>query len=150
MSEPVVMTPEIKEFLESRMPFSPSAVVDYTPEMFLKEHEIDGVKTKILPDEFIPVFKIRSLRKDEKEALRRALLDVNKNQEAIKDVCRKCVLGWDNVFDLGTKLTYEYKADPAGGCDKEVFAYLTTSVISDICMYLSKISGLIDVDKMGL
>ena len=144
------MSSEIKDFLTSRAPFSPSAVIQYTPEMYKKTKVVDGAEVNVLPDDYIPSFSLRSLRKDEKEKLGKALTDINMNQEGIKEVCRKAVLGWDRMYDMGTEALYEYKADPNGGCEKDCFAYLPLSVVSDICFYLSKISGLLDMDKLGL
>ena len=142
----VKMTPEVKEFLTSRVPFSPNAVIEYTPPTFLKE--VEG--KRVLPEEFIPVFKLRSLRRAEKDSLRKALQKIEEKQDEIKNVCRKAVLGWTRLFDAGTMEPYEYKEDPAGGCELESFAGLPMSVITDLCFYLSKISGLIDIDKLGL
>jgi hypothetical protein len=142
----VKMTPEVKAFLTSRVPFSSSTVVEYTPQAFLKES--DG--NKVLPDEFIPVFKLRSLRRDERDKLRKALTNVDINQDSIKDICRKCVLGWDKLYDAGTTELYPYVEDVAGGCAQDAFGNLPMSIVTDICFYLSKISGLIDIDKLGL
>ena len=142
----VKMTPEVKAFLTARVPFSSATVVEYTPETFLKEQ--DG--KKILPEEFIPVFKLRSLRREEREKLRKALSNVETNQDTIKDVCRKCVLGWDKLYDAGTTEPYMYVEDVSGGCAQEAFGNLPMSIVTDICFYLSKISGLIDIDKLGL
>jgi hypothetical protein len=152
----VSVTPEIKEFLLSRMPFSPTATVEYTPTVYTRTKDVEGVPVPILPPELTPSFSLRSLRKDEKEKLRKLLQNINDHQEEIKEICRKTVLGWKRIYDLGLSegsealVEYEYKADPNGGCEKECFGYLPTSVVSDICFYLSKISGLLDLDKVGL
>jgi hypothetical protein len=142
----VKMTPEIKAFLTARVPFSSTAVIEYTPATFLKE--ADG--KKILPDEFIPVFKLRSLKREEKDKLRKALSDIENKQNEIKDVCRKAVLGWEKFFDAGTMEEYAYAEDSSGGCTVECFGNLPMIVVTDLCFYLAKISGLIDIDKLGL
>lgn len=146
----VRMTPEIKEFLLSRVPFSPAAVVDFIPETFNRTHEVEGQQVRILPEEFTPVFKLRSLKKDERDKLITALQDANKNENAIKEICRKAIVGWTNLFDLGTNEPYEYKADVNGGCDKDSFGYLPIVIVSEIALYIARISGLTNADKLGL
>lgn len=147
----IKMTPEVKEFLTSRAPFSSEVIVEYTPPTFLKKKTGENEsEINVLPDDFIPVFKLRSLRRQEKETLRKALQKIEERQEDIKNVCRKAVLGWERYYDPGSEDIYPYKADPTGGCDSDTFANIPMAIVSDICFYLSKISGLIDTDKLSL
>jgi len=146
-----ILTDEMREKLLGDLPFSASATMEYIPKHFSKKDESDK---DIIPKEFQAVFALRGMTKPEKKEAKKYITHIKdkgeKTADGIIEITRKCIMEWKNVFDLGTKKEIEYKADPEGGADKEMFDRLPEAVISDLFIYLSKISGLLDTTMLGL
>lgn len=135
---------DVKKQLIGMLPFSSSRQVDFTPE-----------KYDCIPEEYRPVFKMRPLTTAEAENVKETLIKM-KDLKTIdlerrtKEAVRKCLVGWDNFIDIGKEEYIEYKEDAICGCDKELFSAIPTSIIGDMFFYLTKLSGLLDIEKLSL
>jgi len=139
MSEKRVLTPEVKAALMSKVPFHKDAKIEYTPKAF---------ETDDIPVEYRPVFTLRPFTKPEAGEVKKACTKAD--DAIIREWSRKVCTGCVNLFDAGTGEELEYKADPAGGADKEFWAVLPDHIVGDILMYTSCVSGILDKDKVGL
>lgn len=139
------MTDEIREQLYGVLPFSQDSSVEYIPQAF-----------KDVPDDFRPVFILRSFTKPEENQVRRTLGRMKSDSDTVsiesqaQDTVRKCLLGWKNLWDVGSGQTVEYESDPSGGCSKTCFERLPSLIIVDLFLYIGKISGMMDIEKKGL
>lgn len=141
-----VLTPEIREALLSKVPFSVNARVSYTPKTYRTKKE--NTEEYVIPVEYQPVFEVRSFTREEIPQVRKVA--TKGDEVGIREWSRKVVMGWSNMFDAGTMEELDYKVDPTGGCDKDLFSTIPETVSADILMYASSISGLLDKDKLGL
>lgn len=134
------ITEEQMKMLQGLTSFSPAASVWYTA----KPHQE-------LPDEIRPRFKIRPLRQSELTTIKKIIANIDKaKDDELKEYARYCILGWDNWFDAGTGESVEFKLDANGLMDKDLFALVPIAVVTDIVMYIIKISGLMLFEKAGL
>jgi hypothetical protein len=135
------LTEELREKMLGNLPFSVNATKWITPEKF-----------KDIEEEFRPSFEVKAFNKTEATQAKKYFSDIkNAKEDAVIDLLRKKVVNWKNVFDVGTGLEIIYKADDTnGGCDKELFSSLPSIIIGDILWQVTKISGLLDTDKLGL
>jgi hypothetical protein len=135
------LSDELREKLQGSLPFSVNATTWVIPEKF-KDVEID----------YQASFEIKPFNKDEATKAKKIFQDIkNAKEEVIIDILRKKVVNWKNVFDVGTGEEIVFEADPVnGGCKKELFEAFPATIIGDLLFKVSKISGLLDVDKLGL
>lgn len=139
------MTHEIREKLLSRLPFSNSATIEYTPEMFEDDDDV--------PVEFKPVFTIRALTRKEQSDLIRVVSKMkadNYDDSQLREIIRKTVKGWRNLWDLGSKTEILYEADADGAASKALWDQMPTVLINDLFAYVSKISGTRKAEEKGL
>lgn len=139
---------ETKKALQGYAPFSTDAVINFTP--------IQWPKVDL---DFIPVFHLRSFSQSETSQLRmnyRKLSDKPTDDEyaAVSDanlqLVRKCVVGWENLFDAGTGMEILYKEDSDKGCDKDLWVRLPVWLVRVLLEGVRKISGLTPIDELGL
>ena len=146
-----MLTPEVRAALLSKIPFSVNATTEYTPKPYMtkvKDPEGKDIDEYSIPEEFRPVFTLRSFTKQESYDVKKVC---SKGEEkGIQEWARKSVIGWKNLFDAGTLEEIEYKSDPTGGADKDLFSVIPEHVVADILMYVSSISGILDKDRLGL
>ena len=134
------LSEETRQQLLGLLPFSVGSTIEFTPERF------GGVE-----EEFRPGYTIRGFTQEESTKVKKLLRNVkDANEEELNEYARMIVMGWKNIFDTGTFEEIEYKADPAGGCDKDLFKIFPDTTKGDILFYGVKISGLIDPEKLGL
>ena len=134
------MTPEIQKKLEGLLPVT-SAGVKFTPDVYF---ELKGV-----PKEFIPSFHQRGWTKEEEVQLLSSFDDKDTfNDDFLYEITRKTILGF-YLPDLdGNKI--EYKADPNGGCAKEVWDGIQHGLKIACYKNAQKLSGLGMFTKQGL
>lgn len=126
------------------LPFSSKAVIWHTPETYEE-----------IAEEYRPKFQLRCFSKKEAEDVRSFMLQLAKEKPEIverktREYVRKCIVGWENLIDLGLCEYIEYAQDETGGCDKDLFASIPVPVVGDIFHYLAKMSGLLQVEKRSL
>lgn len=140
-----VFDEEVRKQLLGVLPFSVSATINYTPAQYDE-----------IPEEFRPNFLLRAFNKAESEKVRATLLRASTMktldlEKATKEFVRQCVMGWDNLIDAGTMDPIDYKEEAGvGGCSKDLFDTLPVSVVGDIFKYIARISGLLNIEKLGL
>ena len=114
--------------------------------------------------EFQPKFHVRCLTQSEALQLRSnstslSLLDSASKDygdrahgllDATADLIRSCVMGWSNLYDVGTAKEIEFKSDIAGGADKDLYRSLPVWMKTKIVVFCKKISGLTQVEELGL
>jgi hypothetical protein len=147
-----VLTDEVRAALLGDMPFSSNSTHPFTPKHFLKKN---GEDKYILPEEFRAVFDLKGMTKPQKQQGRKLLLKINKGldqkeQMQLIELCRVNVVGWSNVFDLGTREEIEFKLDPEGGCDKDLFDRIPEAVVGQLFYEQTRISGLLDTTLLSL
>ncbi len=156
-----IMTPELRKLLLSRVPFSPAATIEYTPTMYTTTKDENGndIEDNSLPSEFVPVFVMKTMSKADKDAVTRnrckKVQDDYESEKLYREIVRKCVVGWRNLFDasavVGEEIKpIEYKSDVDGGVDKSIFDNLPVQAITDLFIYISGVSGLRLLDRSGL
>jgi len=137
------MDEKTRKLMEGICPFNVNATINYTPKIMER-----------LPAEYRPVFTLRPLKVSEIKSFRASLslIDSKKSEDEteIKNCVRLCVVNIKNYYDAGTGELIEYKQAPDGGMDKDLFDTIPIPVISDLIMYVAKISGLADVEKTSL
>lgn len=145
------MTDELREKMLGIMPFTSDGRIDYTPPQY-----------DVLPEEWRPVFELRSFSEGERRAFERVLSksrgkpskdtvsDGIRTLEEMFECARPCVTDIRNLFDVGTNAPIEFKAADDGGVDKDLFAMIPRDVRKDVLDQVGKISGLIPQEKLGL
>jgi hypothetical protein len=128
------------------LPFSSKQWIEYTPNKFIEDK---------LP--IRPIFKVRSLTKDEKDQIgilysnlpkpkdQMVEEDWTKIGEKLVDIYIKCLVGWDNFFDLGTCEEIAFM-----GSTKESWEVLPTWIQEDLRGYIRTISCLTPVETLSL
>lgn len=131
------LPPELRQELLSKLPFSVTATVEYTPEMF-----------STITEEYRPVFTMRSWTRVESKVVMssQGKIDVEKARE----YTRKAVVGWKNVFDAGSGNEIDFVAESSGGCDKALWDALPDTLYVELFKYVSQISGLALREKVSL
>lgn len=141
-----ILTEEERHKLIGLAPFSTEATIEYMPEPFKK---VDA--------SLQPIFILRGFSIEEKRLATKAVNESMKDwtiekDDKVKDVMRKCIVGWKNLFDVGNGKEIEFTVESASdsGASKKLFASLPSPVVADLLLFLIKISGLVDAEKMGL
>jgi hypothetical protein len=134
-----------KKMLEGLAPFSSQSQTRISPDFYTKV----GVNA-----EFIPVFTIRGLTTAEAGELDILVQSVNKEKAGdwnnrAYDLVRKTLVGWENVFDIGTGEELVYISE-GGSCASVVFDLLPVNNKSWLFSHIMKLHGLLDVNKLGL
>jgi len=169
-------TDDVKKKLKGLMPFTQGGTIDFTPPEFLfdtrlvdenrvKEFEENGweqtgenvdkfiemKKSRGLPAEFIPVFKIRAFNQKENNEVSELLRKKKLTNIQAMEYARKVCLGWENLFDLRTGNYIEYEAAEEGeGCKRKVFETIPDTVAGSLARAAGEWSGLYPAEKLGL
>ena len=134
------ITEEQMKMLQGLTSFSPAATTWYTATPHLD-----------LPEDIRPKFKVRPLRQNELTSIKKIIANIDKAKEdELKEYARYCISDWDNWYDAGTGDKVEFKNGPDGMMDKDLFALIPIAIVTDIVMYVIKISGLMLFEKKGL
>lgn len=148
-----ILDDETRALLLGDLPFNPSSTIPFTPKQFLKKGS-DGAF--LLSDEFMATFILKGMSKQDRVNSRKLVLKVqkgsldNKDNEKLIELVRCNVVGWENVFDLGTKEEMVFKSDSEGGCDKDSFDRIPEAITGQIFFELARISGLLDTTMLSL
>ncbi|RPH42664.1 MAG: hypothetical protein EHM87_16125 [Burkholderiales bacterium] len=139
------MTPEVRAALLSKVPFSSSATIEYTPKSYFTKNDAGEY---LIPEDFRPVFTVRPFLKAEIETVKKSCSKGEEN--SVREWARKAVVGWVKLFDAGSMEEIDYVPDAIGGCDKTLWSMIPDHICGDILMYASSISGILDREKVGL
>ena len=140
MGDKITLNEEQKKMLEGLSSFNVNATIWYTAKAHMS-----------LPEEIRPQFKVRPFRKNELEKVRKILSNIKDADEyELREYARLCIVDMANFYDAGTGELIEYKAAPDGGMDKDLYGTMPILVLSDILMYISRISGLLSPESRGL
>ena len=104
-----MLTPEVRAALLSKIPFSVNATTEYTPKPYMtkiKDSEGKDTDEYSIPEEFRPVFTVRSFTKQESYDVKKVC--TKGEEKGIQEWTRKVVIGWKNMFDAGTLEEIEY------------------------------------------
>lgn len=141
-----VLDEATRALLHGIAPFSSSSSLLFTPPVY------DRMQ---LQKDLRPVFKIRGLTIEEGAELdslmeQAALAKSSDWNSKVFDLCRKLVIGWEQIFDIGTGEEMTYAADPQGGADTKLWAAQPVVNKSAIFSKVMQLHGLVDVEKLGL
>lgn len=143
-----ILNDDVRRELLGLVPFSVSSTDEFTPPMFLKKN-VSG--ECLIPEEFRPVFKIRCFSVEEKRNVTKMLINIKDiPEEQVRESTRIVVVGWKNLFDAGSGEEIVFKAASDGGADPVQFSGIPASVAGSLLFHASKISGIIDAEKLGL
>ena len=135
-----VLNDEEKRLLEGLAPFSVESTTEYIPACYLN-----------LPEELKVVFTVRPFKKHEAESVGRTIKAVKDSDEAkLRDFARQVIVGLENLHDAATGEPIAFEEDPTGCITKQLFDRIPVTVVTDVLMYVCKISGLIAAEKQGL
>jgi hypothetical protein len=121
----VKMTEEVRQKLYGFSISSGSIAIDY-------KLEIDDI-----PDEFIPIIKIKTLTMAEVDVMKMA---DQSDEDYYNDVIRKHIIGWKNLYDIFTGDEVKFKGNFEDGCDSDLYSLLPTKLKLSILQYLTKMS----------
>ena len=133
-----------RKLLHSVAPFSSASSIKFTPAF-----------CEVLPENIRPVYILRGFTVEEgaemDELLESAAASKLEkwNQKAFA-LCRKVIIGWGNVFDIGSGEEVSYVPDPAGGIDKTLWAQHPINIKSALFTKAMNLHGLMDIEKLGL
>ena len=139
------LTDEVREQLLGVLPFSVSSTIEHTPKTYDE-----------IPEEYRPVFKLRPFNKVESDAVRALMLKIStmkplEIEKKTREQVRACLMGWENMLDIGSMQMLDYKEQAGdGGCDRDLFDIVPVSVVGDMFYFLSRMSGLLNIEKLGL
>ena len=137
-----ILTEEVRNKLLGVLPFSANATILYTPK---------SIKSLDIPEDTKAVFTVRGFNKAEKDEVITKLKNLsNVSYEDIIKTIKPCVTGMVNMFDAGTMEEIVFKHDFDNTISMEILSQLPKTIIDSIFNYLIKISGIMDVDKLGL
>lgn len=140
MAEKRILDDATKKLLEGLTSFNVSAHIWYTA----------GIHSS-LPEDIKPSFKLRSFRKNEMDAVKKLLSKIDSvKEDELKEYVRYCILDWKNWYDAGTGELIDFKISPDGNMDKDLFNTIPTQVVTDLLLYIIKISGLMNIEKSSL
>ncbi|MDR0307631.1 MAG: hypothetical protein LBI42_12455 [Chitinispirillales bacterium] len=143
-----MLTEDVKRELLGLIPFSAGSTDDFTPPAFLK---MNSEGKHIIPEEFRPVFKIRSFTVEEKRGVAKMLIKIKEAEEdAVTEATRKIVTGWKNLFDAGTGAEIAFTGAPDGGADPVLFSQIPAAVAGAILFHGARISGVLAAEKLSL
>lgn len=154
-----VMTEDLRRKLAGFISFSNDATIDFPPEEYLEKDKDENFTIPQDLHAYFPTYAIRCYTVAENE-IARGIIDAvqedteHKNIEerfkSIREIVRVVISGWKNNFDLGTLRQIEYKKDPQGGCDKELFEKIPDWQIWPIFSFANKISCITLGEKLSL
>lgn len=157
-----VMTQEIREALLSRVPFGNSATIEYTPPMFktkIKDAEGNSTEKYEIPEDWQPVFIVKSMKKTDRDILLKMQNKQNKTDKEIEEyekqlheVCRKHIVGWNKFCYSCTGEPIVFVACEDGGISKQLFESdcFPVELVTELVLYITAISGLRKLDRSGL
>lgn len=146
-----VFNDDIKKQLIGLLPFDEDATDRYTPGPFEK-----------VPEEFRPVFELRPLKQVERDRMslyinKLAALensdkqkDLSELNDKMNEIVRQCIVGFDNLYDIGAQKFIDYQADSAGGLLKSIWKKIPESVKSNLYYRINGISGLFYSESVAL
>lgn len=135
-----ILTEELREEMFGLLPFSASETFTYVPKCFEK-----------FPEELRPIFTLRSVEDTAKKRMFTLLKAGDKiPDEQFREVTRKYVVGWEQLYDLGTMEVIPYEVDEDGGAKKVLFASIPSKVVGEVLAHLSRVSGLTDIEREAL
>lgn len=140
------MTPELRAKLLTRLPFGRGSSIEYTPKPYLtkvKDESGNATDEYEIPEDYRPIFIVRPFSVNEKNKM-------SKDEKVLRDITRANIIGFRQLYDIGSMEELTFKADPSGGMDKDQFELLPVTVMRDLFVYISGISGLSDYEKTGL
>jgi hypothetical protein len=135
-----------RKAMEGYLPFSSKQWVEHIPEKFISDK---------LP--IRPVFRVRSLTRDEKDQIGALYSNLPKAREQmveedwvkigekLVDVYVRCLAGWDNFFDLATGEEISFD-----GSTRESWGLLPNWIQEDLREYIRLISCLTPVETLSL
>jgi len=136
-----ILTEEDRKSLEGLTPFNATSTVRYTPASY------QGVKESLRP-----IFELRPLRKLEADRILRTLaggVKFEKDESYLREQVRQVIMNIENLYDSATGQPIEYHGT-ADGMDRDLYSTLPIHITTDILMYVSRISGLIPPERLGL
>ena len=141
-----VMDEGTRAKMRGLLPYSDKSVISIVPESY-KALDVD--------EKYKPVFCMRGLTRAEHmdlvQATQRATEGNTSEVTAIQlSVLRMIVIGWKNLFDGATGEEIKFSKDDDGGACASVFFALHYSVHIDLIGKMFEISGLSQLDKLGL
>jgi len=142
------MTPEEKQSLLGLLPFSDQATLEYTPAPYKKKRE-DG--TYAIPQKYWPVFTLRTMARKEIEELRQVSKTKQMDDDDLRHVLCKVVVGCSFDVAATTEKPIEYKAAEGGGADYDLFyKAVPAAALADLSIASMKMSGLVAAETLGL
>ena len=147
-----VMTKELREQMLGLLPFSTDAKLEYTPAPYtMKRTQADGTETDAVPEEYRPSFTLRRMTRKELDTMKTLTKNKKVEDDTLCDIVANIVLGWENLWDLGTNQIIPYKADPNGGCDRELFrSSVPSPIIADLAMCMIRMNGILGTEHLSL
>jgi len=143
------MTREMREELLGLLPFSTKATLDYVPAPYMLKNDQDEF---VVPDELRPTFTLRAMSREEMDTMRQKSKTSKMDDEALRDIVASVCTGWADLYDISPEVPelIDYKQDPKGGADREVFAMVPAPVVADLAMCILRMNGLMGTEAMGL
>ena len=144
------LTPEARAALIGLAPFDEGAIDKFCPPSYADNQDI--------PDEYKAIFEQRPYTQREKErvtVLMRQVADP-KQRDKVQDkeidkYVRMTVKGVSKLFDIGKEDYIEFEADTDVGCmSAPQYDLLTSKCRAELMWNALRISGLLDVEKLGL
>jgi hypothetical protein len=99
-------------------------------------HKIDDV-----PEEFWPVFKIKSFTVEDSKKLKIRSTNGEDVEEILEDSLRQHIVGWTNLYDLSTGEEFEFEASADGGALKDKYESLPTGLRMQLLTFISSLTG---------
>jgi len=135
-----ILTEDERKMLEGLAPFNLNSTVRYIPKPYAS-----------VPDDLKVTFTVRPFKKNEQDTVRRTIAKISDADEnKLREYARSVIVGMENLHDAATGEPIEFKADAYGSIDRNIFELIPVTIMSDILMYVCKISGLIAAEKSGL
>ena len=170
MAERREMTEELRRELAGHMSFSSEATVEFPPSAYLKHKQKPNEATgefEDLPEfeiaedlhGYFPTFVLRSFTKAENDKAERLICELRAEgaksrtydlNPKIRELARAATTDWRDFYDPAKKDFVAYKADPQGGCDREIFRLVTDGRVSEIFYYILRMSGIFPGEKLSL
>lgn len=162
----ITMTPELRNQLAGYLPFSNDATTKYTPDFFLQKKKVWNEEKKefddgeiIIPEKFQPKLEVRCFNKGEYDKAKKLIIEETQDKEEkrkselfeqTKELARKVVMGWSDYWDIGKMEEIKFKADPEGGCDKDLWAKMPDWMFYSIRTFVYRLSGLTPGEILSL
>jgi hypothetical protein len=170
MGERREMTEELRKQLAGYLPFSNEATIDYPPSMYMKhvakwdeekQEFIDTPEFTVPLDlhGYFPTFTLRCFNKGEYTQAHKLMAEIREDKEnknfidrlpKNRELVRAVVVGFKNMWDLGTMKDTDYVADPSGGCGKALFEKVPDWMITSMLFYVYRLSGITPGEQLSL